>query len=227
MVFGLKERSRHFLATRDPAGVATFWRPATLATPRPCQPWPSLWQCGGPGCGLGRLGAGAKGSAAGEGLEAQGGGGGGGALGPGRSLAPRGRRISCCFFFFLLRSRKGGASEFLHIRRVRAAELRTFAGSERWSCARSPGPSGRGSIPLTPPPTPPPPLGRRLPRRLLARGGLHPADIGASRHSAQAPRHHLLRAAAAAECFSPWPRRRILLSARLSPALAANVARGP
>ena len=28
-----------FLATRDPAGVATFWRPATRATPRPCQPW--------------------------------------------------------------------------------------------------------------------------------------------------------------------------------------------
>ena len=27
-----------FLATRDPAGVATFWRPATRATPRPFQP---------------------------------------------------------------------------------------------------------------------------------------------------------------------------------------------
>ena len=26
-------------ASRDPAGVATFWRPATRATPRPCQPW--------------------------------------------------------------------------------------------------------------------------------------------------------------------------------------------
>ena len=28
-----------FVATRDPAGVATFWRPATRATQRPCQPW--------------------------------------------------------------------------------------------------------------------------------------------------------------------------------------------
>ena len=27
-----------FVATRDPAGVATFWRPATPATQRPCQP---------------------------------------------------------------------------------------------------------------------------------------------------------------------------------------------
>ena len=31
------------LATRDPAGVATFWRPATRATPRPCQPWTPTW----------------------------------------------------------------------------------------------------------------------------------------------------------------------------------------
>ena len=28
-----------FVATRDPAGVATFWRPATRAIQRPCQPW--------------------------------------------------------------------------------------------------------------------------------------------------------------------------------------------
>ena len=33
-----KQRSRHFLATRVPAGIAAFLRPATRATPRPCQP---------------------------------------------------------------------------------------------------------------------------------------------------------------------------------------------
>ena len=32
------KRAVIFLATRDPAGVATSWRPATRATERPCQP---------------------------------------------------------------------------------------------------------------------------------------------------------------------------------------------
>ena len=30
--------SLSLLAARDPAWIATFWRPATRATPRPCQP---------------------------------------------------------------------------------------------------------------------------------------------------------------------------------------------
>ena len=37
MVFRFKERSSHFLATRNPAAVATVWRPATRATVRHCQ----------------------------------------------------------------------------------------------------------------------------------------------------------------------------------------------
>ena len=32
-----------FLPPRDPDGVATFCRPATRATQRPCQPWVRVW----------------------------------------------------------------------------------------------------------------------------------------------------------------------------------------
>ena len=45
MVFEFNERPRHILATRDPARIATFWRPATRATPRPCQPCSSAAMC--------------------------------------------------------------------------------------------------------------------------------------------------------------------------------------
>ena len=34
MVLGFKERLCHILAARDPPGVATFWRPATMPTLR-------------------------------------------------------------------------------------------------------------------------------------------------------------------------------------------------
>ena len=40
--FWIQRATPSFLATRDPSGVATFWRPATRATPRPRQPCPPL-----------------------------------------------------------------------------------------------------------------------------------------------------------------------------------------
>ena len=43
MVFWIQRATPStFLATHNPAWVATFWRPATLATPRPCQDLPTL-----------------------------------------------------------------------------------------------------------------------------------------------------------------------------------------